>query len=142
MTIKILTKNDLNEVVIERISSLFRQLSPTRKQQKLSALLEEDNLAIAVCIEDSEILGIASLVTYRTISGYKGWIEDVVVDENARGKGIGRKLIEKLMEIADQKELNEILLFTEAHRQAAINLYESLGFTNKHSSVYNYKRVG
>lgn len=139
MTIKILTKNDLNAVVSERIISLFRQLSPSKKQQELSALLDEDNLIFAACLEDSEILGIASLGSYKTISGYKGWIEDVVVDENARGKGIGRKLIEKLLEVAHQQGLTEILLFTEEHRQAAIHLYESLGFTHKNSMIYHHK---
>ncbi|MFD1628668.1 GNAT family N-acetyltransferase [Pseudopedobacter beijingensis] len=139
MTIKILTKKDLNEVVSKRISSLFRQLSTSKKQQELSALLDQNNLTIAAYIEDTEILGIASLGSYKTISGYKGWIEDVVVDENARGKGIGRKLIEKLLEVGNQQGLTEILLFTEEHRQAAIHLYESLGFTQKNSMIYNHK---
>lgn len=66
----------------------------------------------------------------------KGWIEDVVVDSNARGKGIGRKLMEKLLEVGKEKKLTEILLFTEDHRKSAINLYSNLGFKMKDSRIY------
>ncbi|WP_409515149.1 GNAT family N-acetyltransferase [Chryseobacterium sp.] len=70
------------------------------------------------------------------ISGNKGWIEDVSVDGNYRGMGIGLKLIEKLLSISNEKQLSEILLFTEEHRTPAISLYEKLGFIKKESNIY------
>lgn len=78
----------------------------------------------------------ASMCTYHVISGKKGWIEDVVVDAKSRGHGIGRKLMNKLLEEGKKKNLTEILLFTEDHRTPAINLYENLGFKLKESRIY------
>jgi phosphinothricin acetyltransferase len=80
------------------------------------------------------------MCTYKVISGNKGWIEDVVVDSTSRGKGIGRKLINLLVEVGEEKELSEILLFTEDHRLAALNLYSSVGFKLKDSKIYCKKK--
>ena len=89
---------------------------------------------------NNKIIGIALMCNYKVISGNKGWIEDVVVDSASRGKGIGRKLINLLVEVGEKKELSEILLFTEDHRLAAINLYSSVGFKLKDSKIYCKKK--
>lgn len=91
------------------------------------------------CVEADRLLGIATMTYYRVISGYKGWIEDVVVDENQRGRGIGTKLIHKLLDEGQSLGLTEILLFTEDHRHAAIQLYSRLGFVRKDTRVYMHR---
>ena len=73
----------------------------------------------------------ASMAIYRVISGYKGWIEDVVVDEFARGKKIGTQLIQQLITKGKELGLGEILLFTSPTNEAAIKLYENEGFKRK-----------
>ncbi len=141
MKTAILTKNDLNINIREQVSELFRQLSPNKIQLNLEEILNEENqITFAYCEDDNKIIGIASMCTYRVISGHKGWIEDVVVDSASRGKGIGRKLINLLVEVGKEKELSEILLFTEDHRLAAINLYSSVGFKLKESKIYCKKK--
>ncbi len=80
------------------------------------------------------------MAVYRVISGSKGWIEDVVVDKDYRGMGIGRKLIEKLLAISIEQQLIEVLLFTEEHRTSAIELYEKLGFNKRDSNIYILKK--
>ena len=138
MKIDILKEADLNSIIQNQISGLFKQLSPDKRQVALNNILESKNqITFAYCTENEEIIGIALMGTYKVISGNKGWIEDVVVDKNYRGKGIGRKLMEKLLEIARQKELTEVLLFTEDHRIPAINLYNSLDFHQKESRIYS-----
>ena len=141
MKTAILTKNDLNLDIKEQVSELFRQLSPNKIQLDLEEILNEENqITFAYCEDDNKIIGIASMCTYKVISGHKGWIEDVVVDSASRGKGIGRKLINLLVEVGKEKELSEILLFTEDHRLAAINLYSSVGFKLKESKIYCKKK--
>jgi phosphinothricin acetyltransferase len=81
----------------------------------------------------------ALMCTYTVISGFKGWVEDVVVDVEHRGKGLGRKLMEKLVELGKEKGLTEILLFSADKRIEAINLYKSLGFKEKESRIYVLK---
>jgi ribosomal protein S18 acetylase RimI-like enzyme len=137
MKAAILNKNDLNIDIKEQVSELFRQLSPNKIQLDLEEILNEKNqITVAYCEDNNKIIGIALMCIYKVISGNKGWIEDVVVDSASRGKGVGRKLINLLVEVGEEKELSEMLLFTEEHRLAAINLYSSVGFKLKDSKIY------
>jgi phosphinothricin acetyltransferase len=141
MKTAILDKNNLNIDIKEQVSELFRQLSPNKIQLDLEEILNEKNqITIAYCENNNKIIGIALMCTYKVISGNKGWIEDVVVDSASRGKGVGRKLINLLVQVGKEKELSEILLFTEDHRLAAINLYSSIGFKLKGSKIYCKKK--
>ncbi|MQP26350.1 GNAT family N-acetyltransferase [Sphingobacterium faecium] len=141
MEIKILCLADINDQIAEEISALFKQLSPQKKQLPLTELLKDENpISFVYCLIDQHVAGIASIGTYHVISGTKGWIEDVVVNEQYRGRGIGKKLIEKILEIGHEKKLNEILLYTEDHRKAALNLYKGIGFQAKESKIYYIKK--
>lgn len=140
MKIEILKKEAINSDFKNQISELFKQLSPNKRQIELSEILESKNpITLVYCIENDTIIGIAAMCTYKVISGSKGWIEDVVVDENSRGKSVGQKLIEKLLETAKENNLSEVLLFTEDHRIPAINLYNKLGFKQKESRIFVFK---
>lgn len=140
MDIEILKHEAVNDNVQKQVKELFNQLNSNLKQRSLKEVLEvSNNLVFAIYKEDERILGMATLATYKAISGYKGIIEDVVVDGGQRGKGLGRKLMEKLLEEGNKMELDEILLFSGHHRTAAIKLYTSLGFELKDSGLYRLK---
>ena len=137
MKIALLKKEEITSELQLQISDLFRQLAPNKSQINLQEIFNDINdIHLAYAVEDDHILGIASMCIYSVISGKKGWIEDVVVHENARGKGLGRKLMSKLLEVAKEKELTEILLFSAEHRVAAKHLYEDLGFVMNASKLY------
>lgn len=102
--------------------------------------MEDNPVTLVGCFIGDRIVGIASMAIYKVISGNKGWVEDVIVDENYRGMRIGSKLIEKLLSISSEKQLSEVLLFTEEHRTAAISLYEKLGFSKKESNIYRLSK--
>lgn len=140
MDIHVFDKNDLEQRAEKQVAALFEQLAPGRAQLPLRELLEAGNpLTLAYCEADGRIVGIALMGTYKVISGHKGWIEDVVVDENRRGQGIGRLLVEKLLEVAREKQVSDVLLFTADHRKAAMHLYEKIGFRPKGSNLYILK---
>lgn len=140
MKIDILKIQDLTLRRETLISNLFKQLGGEKEQINLKEVLEEENrITLAYCEANNEVIGIASMCTYKVISGKKGWIEDVVVDERYRGQGIGRKLMEKLLAEGKKKDLTEILLFTEDYRIPAIQLYSDLGFKLKDSRIYTLK---
>src|SRR5699024_10175187 len=137
MEIKILCLADINDQIAEEIAALFKQLSPQKKQLPLTEILKDENpISFVYCLIDQHVAGNASICTYQVISGSKGWIEDVGVNEQYRGRGIGKKLIEKILEIGHQKKLKEILLYIEDHREAALNLYQGIGFQAKESKIY------
>ncbi|AYN68160.1 GNAT family N-acetyltransferase [Euzebyella marina] len=139
MTIEVLHKFELNDKNQARIRALYRQLNATITPRALHQVLQEDNHVIFMVCKDEkgEIVGIALMATYKVVSGFRGLVEDVVVDEAYRGKGIGRKLMDSLLEEARRKGIDEVMLFTGHHRTAAINLYKSLGFKIRESGVYN-----
>lgn len=140
MTINILTSKDLTANMESQMVNLFRQLNPDLKLNPLAKILANtEQLSLVYCQEGAQIIGMASMCTYSVLSGSKGWVEDVVVDINSRGKGIGRKLMEKLLSIAQQKNLTEVLLFTGNHRESAIHLYQKLGFVASESGMYRLK---
>ena len=140
MKINILNKRDLNPLVRKQISELFQQLGGDKAQIDLDDILNEKNQVILTyCLDNDEVIGIALMCTYKVISGNKGWIEDVVVNSKSRGKGVGRKLMNTLLELGREMDLSEILLFTEDHRSAAINLYSDLGFKLKDTRIYALK---
>lgn len=137
MEIRLLHRKDISENLQEQLSKLYVQLNAEIKQLALQNILEEpEYIDIAVCQENKELVGIAMMANYKVVSGYKGMIEDVVVSEAHRGKGIGRKLMELLLNQAKKRKLDDVLLFSGHHRTAAIGLYKSLGFTLKNSGLY------
>ncbi len=135
--ITFLNKSNITPTIEEDAARLFTLLS-RRYQQRLSQLFEDKSKEPYVVgyVEESRLLGMASMAIYRVISGYKGWIEDVAVDEKARGKKIGTLLIQQLIAKGKELGLGEILLFTSPNNEIAINLYENEGFKLKGVEVY------
>jgi len=140
MNISILQASDVNESLSKQVSDLFGLLNSEIKQKELAALFNPKNDVVFACyLEGERLVGMAMMCSYTVISGYKGWVEDVVVHPDYRGKGLGRKLMNKLLEEGKRKGLSEILLFSNEKRQAAISLYKSLDFKQKHSGLYILK---
>lgn len=137
MKVEILKYSEITDNIQLQVAELYAQLNPTENQRSLEEVLaKNNNVVLVICKENSIIYGIALLVTYKVLAGYRGLIEDVVVDADQRGKGIGKKLMNKLLEQAKEIGLNEILLFSGHHRTAAISLYKSMGFTVRNSGIY------
>ncbi len=137
MTIGILKVNDIEKSLQEDIEELYNQLNSTIEQLSILKVLENNpNTTVVLCREEKTVIGIAMMAMYKVISGHKGMIEDVVVHTGHRGKGIGRKLMKKLLEEAKDRKLSEVLLFSGHHRKPAISLYKSLGFELKDSGLY------
>ena len=128
--ITLLTKEMITPEMEQDAHRLFSMLS-RRYQRALSELFEDKNTApyIAGYIEDGRLHGMASMAVYKVI-------EDVVVDEFARGKKIGTQLIQTLISKGRELGLGEILLFTAPTNEAAIRLYENEGFKRKGTEVF------
>lgn len=139
MNIQTLSTKNISDETSSLIAILFKQLSPDKKQLNLSEILETGNTTIAICIENNMIIGIALMAKYKVISGLKGWIEDVVVDSEHRRKGVGKALIQYLIEEAIKNNYTQLYLFTEPEKEAAANLYQKLGFNKRTSILFDMK---
>ncbi len=138
MIINILSLETLTSKTQDQITKLYRQLNADNKQRSLFEILQaSNNVSVFAAIADDCVVGIAILSTYKVISGYRGMVDDVVVDVSQRGNGIGKKLMQRLLKEAKLMGLDEVFLFTGHHRKPAISLYTSLGFTLRKSGLYN-----
>ncbi|WP_299799870.1 GNAT family N-acetyltransferase [uncultured Maribacter sp.] len=137
MDIKLITFNEVTADLQSQLTELYKQLNAELTQLDLATALSDYNTTdVVICLDDDKLIGIAMMAKYKVVSGHKGMIEDVVVSSEYRGQGIGRKLMEKLLEQAEKSKLDDVLLFSGHHRTAAISLYKSLGFKLKESGMY------
>ena len=88
--------------------------------------------------EDGRIVGLLTLVVFRIPTGVRAWIEDVVVDEAVRGRGVGEALSQEAVRRALGLGARTVELTSRPSREAANRLYERLGFVRRDSNVYRY----
>ena len=88
---------------------------------------------------DDRILGLLTLVVFRIPTGVRAWIEDVVVDESERGKGVGEALAREAIRVAAAAGSRTVDLTSRPSREAANRLYRRLGFVERETNVYRYE---
>ncbi len=138
MTIQLLQPHELTDDLQSQISRLYTQLNAQIKQRPLTEILvTSNNVIVFVGKEGSKVIATALLSYYKVISGYRGMVDDVVVDKKFRSQGIGRKMTERLLQEAKEMGIDEVLLFTGHQRKAAIKLYTGLGFELRKSGLYS-----
>jgi ribosomal protein S18 acetylase RimI-like enzyme len=79
-----------------------------------------------------------TLAVFRIPTGVRAWIEDVAVDTEARGKGIGEALTREAVRLAAARGARTIELTSRPSREAANRLYRRLGFELRETNVYRY----
>ena len=84
------------------------------------------------------IVGSLTLAVFRIPTGVRAWIEDVVVDSTARGKGVGEALSHEAIRIAASRGVRTVDLTSRPSREAANRLYRRLGFQLRETNVYRY----
>jgi ribosomal protein S18 acetylase RimI-like enzyme len=129
--------------VLQSINELLPQLSSSAQvisMDRLSELVESDNTIIFLGTDDNDqILGMLSLIVMKIPTGNKAWIEDVVVDQTARGKGMGKVLMKHALERAKKLAVKSVDLTSRPSRETANMLYQSLGYQIRETNVYRHK---
>jgi len=93
-------------------------------------LLHQEYGAAFFVLVDSRIVGYA-VITYgfdHEVGGRLGVVTDLYLEEGARGKGLGRKTLNQLIEFAGSEGLRSIELWVLEHNSDGKRFYESLGF--------------
>jgi ribosomal protein S18 acetylase RimI-like enzyme len=135
---KIEQVTEADDELVEVIRRLLPQLSEARTPPTLEQLAETvaGETMLVARDDDGTIIGTLTLITYRVSSGLKARIEDVIVDESARGQGIGEALTREAMRRATDAGARMVELTSMPYREAANRLYRRLGFVNKRTNVY------
>jgi ribosomal protein S18 acetylase RimI-like enzyme len=89
--------------------------------------------------DDGEIIGTLTLLVYRVPTGLKARIEDVVVDEVARCRGVGEALTREALQLAADAGAGSIELTARPRREAANRLYRRLGFERRNTNAYVWR---
>lgn len=84
------------------------------------------------------IVGSMTLAVFRIPTGVRAWIEDVVVDGEARGKGAGESLNRAALDVAARRGARTVDLTSRPSREAANRLYQRIGFVQRETNVYRY----
>jgi ribosomal protein S18 acetylase RimI-like enzyme len=87
---------------------------------------------------NKEIIGMLTIATYKTPTGVKASIEDVVVDESQRGKGFGEELMLFAIDYSKTLGAKSVGLTSRPSRIAANRLYQKIGFIQYETNVYKY----
>jgi ribosomal protein S18 acetylase RimI-like enzyme len=98
----------------------------------------ESDEADEVGERDGAIVGMLTLVTFRLPTGVRAWIEDVVVDTGARGRGVGEALTQAAIELAADRGAQTVDLTSRPSREAANRLYRRMGFEQRETNVYRF----
>ncbi len=118
---------------------LLPQLNPSLpipSLDHLAAVVADPGVTLLVARDSSLVVGLAAVVVYATPIWLKARIEDVVVDQGARGRGVGEALVKECIEVARKRGAGIVELQSARSREAANRLYPRLGFELRDSNVY------
>jgi ribosomal protein S18 acetylase RimI-like enzyme len=140
---KIIRITKFTDRIFESVIHLLPQLSPGTEfpsKNYFKELLGSQNTHFFIVeLDNKDIVGMLTIGTYSIPTGMKVWIEDVVVDESQRGKGIGKDLILYAIDYAKSLGAKEIILTSRPSRVEANKLYVKLGFVRHETNVYKFK---
>lgn len=130
----------LSERDAQQIEALLPQLSSTAAfdLDRLRTLIAAPDSHLFLAREQDRIVGMATLVTFPLVTGWRGIVEDVVVDRRARGRGIARLLLTAIIDESTRRRLRTLDLTSRPERESAIRLYESLGFERRETNVLRW----
>ena len=131
--------NEFQPSYLADINLLLSQLSsshPVISQQDLLNILSASNSHLFVLLFEERIIGMATLCTYLCPTGRKAWIEDVEVDSAFRGKGLGKLLVNNIIDVVSKHGNTTLMLTSRPSRIEANHLYQSLGFEKRQTNVY------
>ena len=144
MTVELITAAtpEIHEAMGRLIPQLSRSAAPM-SEADVQRFLSQDSVHLFVFRPDEAdaqgnrpILGMLSLVAFEIPTGVCAWVEDVVVDEAARGQGAGFALVEAAVEHAKNVGARTVDLTSRPSREAANRLYQRAGFQLRETNVY------
>jgi ribosomal protein S18 acetylase RimI-like enzyme len=127
--------------LVEAFARLIPQLSKSSAPPvdgEVAEMVSSPASDVLVARVDGRIVGTLTLVVFRIPTGVRAWIEDVVVDDSARGHGVGEALNQFALDLARSKGAKTVDLTSRPSREAANRLYQRIGFQPRETNVYRY----
>ena len=130
----------------QEVVEVFEKLIPQLSQKKppsldeFASLIKSRSIVLIARYPDSSgpVVGSGTLAVFPVPTGLRGHIEDVVVDQSARGNGIGEAIVSELLIKARELGIQGVSLTCNPTRVAANKLYQKMGFQLRETNVYWY----
>ena len=140
-TIAVEVVTHVDDTLVNAVARLVPQLSsstlpPTRIE--LEVIVAGPSTMLLLARKGRAVVGMLTLAIFRIPTGIRAWIEDVVVDAEARGQGVGEALTREAIRIAGTHGARTVELTSRSTREAANRLYQRLGFERRETNVYRF----
>jgi ribosomal protein S18 acetylase RimI-like enzyme len=132
----------VTDELVAAFARLVPQLSATTGppgRKALEEIVGSSAITLLVARAEGTIIGTLTLAMFPIPTGFRAWIEDVVVDETARGRGVGEALTNEAIGLARAAGARTVDLTSRPSRKAAGRLYERAGFAERDTRVYRYR---
>lgn len=129
----------MEKLDINRIKELVFQLDPTAEVSEKNLREAMNNGHLATEYDGDKLIGMGWIFPRQTMLRKQAVVEDMIVDENYRGKGLGRKILKELIKWAKEQGVEIVDLTTNSKRVAANELYKSEGFKLHETNHYLLK---
>jgi ribosomal protein S18 acetylase RimI-like enzyme len=134
--------DELRDALVRLVPQLSSS-SPPPSEEELADIVQSPSSVLFVARTTAgDIVGSLTLALFRVPTGVRAWIEDVVVDEVARGTGTGSALVNAALERATLAGARTVDLTSRPSREAANRLYRRLGFESRETNVYRWQGEG
>jgi ribosomal protein S18 acetylase RimI-like enzyme len=140
MLVEVEVVDEVTDEVVRALARLLPQLSRSHSPDAEAILQVAGHQAntLLVARQGDDIVGTLTLVVIPSLTGTRARIEDVVVDESARGAGVGSALTLAALRLAEAAGARTVDLTSRPSRVAANRLYQTLGFVPRDSQVYRF----
>ena len=145
MAVTVAEATEVTPDLLEAFARLVPQLSrsaPPPSVEELRDIVASPATVLLVASDGHAIVGSLTLALFRIPTGMRAWIEDVVVDESVRGRGVGEALSRAALVRAAEAGARTVDLTSRPSREAANRLYQRLGFVARDTNVYRWSAEG
>src|ERR1700681_881730 len=121
------------------LALLLPQLNPqlpVPTVERLRAIITDPAVTLLLARDGQQIVGTTTVIVYTTPFWIKARLDEVVVDESARGKGVGAALVDTSLDLARANGVEVVELQSGVQREAAHRLYPRMGFKLRETNVY------
>jgi len=129
----------VDDEVAAAVTALVPQLSrssPPPDRRRLERIVANPATTLFVARDGGRTVGMLTLAVFEIPTGVRAWIEDVVVDESARGSGVAVALVQAALDRSSALGARTVDLTSRPDREAANRLYGRLGFEVRQTNVY------
>ncbi|HEY4789092.1 MAG TPA: GNAT family N-acetyltransferase [Bacteroidales bacterium] len=132
----------INHYMVDPMGGV-KPLSPGEQLHLLDGMLNHTSALVMFAVIDDEIVGLVTcFINFSTFKVKKYlYVHDIIVQKEYRGFGVGRKLMEKCIDIARERNYCKVTLEVRDDNSNAKALYKSLGFNDTEPMMHFWTKV-